>query len=317
MLDCDNSSASKTSAHLSQHQFSEPALRRAVYSTRCLSKGLGAGAALYCMAKTNTDLFSLVGKTMVNSAEWNQLGIFVSFFLFYDVNAPVPTRHSHVGFSLTSSTSQNSVVFNLMGDGEYWNHRPFKKKKKDISLPFVSCADVAGFCSPQCMLTELVFYSMWTFTACVWFDFAGIPLWFQSACDFPCVTISNMWRIDLILDLPGFCSYTNYLDTAKMTQSFFFFFFQPLKFDVWGGKKIQDLNEDSCNSSTCSPLLLSMWAMCILAYVITKWESLLEWHESTIVCSWSCEFHSVWWHQRSPILPADTCWGGQRLSCWA
>lgn len=90
-----------------QHQFSTPALKRAVYSTRCLSKGLGAGAALYCMAKTNTDLFSLVGKTMVNSAEWNQLGIFVSFFFFYYVNAPVPTRHSHVGFSVTSSTSQN------------------------------------------------------------------------------------------------------------------------------------------------------------------------------------------------------------------
>lgn len=54
---------------------------------------------------------------------------------------------------------------------------------------FVSCADVAGFCSPQCMLTEPLFYSMRTFTACVWFDFAGILLWLQSACDFPSVTI--------------------------------------------------------------------------------------------------------------------------------
>lgn len=70
------------SASWIQHPFSAPALRRAVYSTRCLSKGLGAGVALCCTAKTNTDLFSLAGKTMVNSAEWNQLGDFFCFLLF-------------------------------------------------------------------------------------------------------------------------------------------------------------------------------------------------------------------------------------------
>lgn len=182
------------SASWIQHWFSAP-LRRAVYSSRCLSKGLGAGNALYCTAKTNTDLFSLVGKTMVNSAEWNQLGIFVSIFFLLLCKCSCSYASLSCGiFCDIQYKSEQTVLFLI-----WW-----MMENIEITDPFfmmflflfVSCADVAGFCSPQCMLTEPLFYSMRTFTACVWFDFAGILLWLQSACDFPSVTISNMLRIN-------------------------------------------------------------------------------------------------------------------------
>lgn len=61
---------------------------------------------------------------------------------------------------------------------------------QDVSFfPFWILCRRAGFCSPQCMLTEPLFYRICTFTTCVWVDIAGIPFWLQSACDFPHVTI--------------------------------------------------------------------------------------------------------------------------------
>lgn len=56
-----------------------------------------------------------------------------------------------------------------------------------------------------------------------------------------------------------------------------------------------------------NPFFSSISTMCMLAYVITKRGSLLEWHELNIVCHRSCEFHMGWWHERCPILPTDTC----------
>lgn len=91
----------------------------------------------------------------------------------------------------------DSVVFNLMDDGEYWNHRPFFFMT--FLFLFVSCADVADFCSPQCMLTEPLFYSKRTFTARIWSDFAEIPLWWQSACDFSSVAISKIWMTMVVI----------------------------------------------------------------------------------------------------------------------
>lgn len=98
----------------------------------------------------------------------------------------------------------------------------------------VSCADVAGFCSPQWMLTELLLYSMRTFTVCVWFDFAGIPLWFQSPCEF--------FKNDYFQHLPGFHSYTNYLTQIK-DYTKFMLFFSVETFKVWWlrGKKTQNI----------------------------------------------------------------------------
>lgn len=139
------------------------ALGKAVYSTRCLSKGLGPGAALDCPMKTNTDLFSLVGKTMVNSAEWNQLGIFVASFFFYYANDPVPTlMWDFVWHPVQVRT--DSVVFNLMDEGEYRNHRPFLRC---CFFLFESYADALAFvhhnvcwqsrCFTECALLPHVF----------------------------------------------------------------------------------------------------------------------------------------------------------------
>lgn len=63
------------------HESATHTLRKAVYSTLCLSKGLGAAPAPNCTVKTNTDLFSLVGKTMVNSGGMEPAGDFC-FLLF-------------------------------------------------------------------------------------------------------------------------------------------------------------------------------------------------------------------------------------------
>lgn len=52
VLDCDNSSSNKTSTHLSLRLTNPPLVplsgpqRKAVYSTHCLSRGLGVGAAV-------------------------------------------------------------------------------------------------------------------------------------------------------------------------------------------------------------------------------------------------------------------------------
>lgn len=124
---------------------------------------------------------------MVNSAEWNQLGISVSIGFFFIMEMLlflcVALMWDFLWHPVQVRT--DSVVFNLMDDGEYWNRRPLFFFMTSLFL-FVSCADVAGFCSPQCMLTEPLFYSVRDFhrTPLI-LDFEGILLWLQPVCDFP------------------------------------------------------------------------------------------------------------------------------------
>lgn len=170
------------------HESTTHALGKAVYSTLCLSKGLGAGAAPNCTVKTNTDLFSLVGKTMVNSAEWNQLGIFclLLFLLLCKCSC------SYASFSCgilcdIQYKSEQTLLFLI-----WWMMENIEITDlfQDVSFfPFWILCRRAGFCSPQCMLTEPLFYRICTFTTCVWVDITGIPFWLQSAWDFPHVTI--------------------------------------------------------------------------------------------------------------------------------
>lgn len=200
----------------------------------------------------------------------------------------------------------DSVVFNLMDDGEYWNHRPFFY---DVSFPFCIL----------CRCCWLLFTTMYADRAVVlqYEDFHRMRLiWL---CGNPVMVTVSMWlsqrdhfqhvkdqldfgftRISLLHKLPRYSK-----DYTKFKFPCSFLCSMGRTSLMFGKKK-----------KTSEWVWLCMWTMRILAYVITMLESPLEWHELTIVCCWSCEFHLVWWHKRGPILPADTCWGGQRLSCW-
>lgn len=109
------------------------------------------------MVKTNTDLFSLVGKIMVNSIEWKQLGIFVFLFVcffFYYLNAPVSTPSLWVGkynrFSASKSRqgSFHSGWWRILQSQHFFCFFFFFKM---LFIPTVLCL-------PQCVMTELQFY---------------------------------------------------------------------------------------------------------------------------------------------------------------
>lgn len=112
----------------------------------------------------------------------------------------------------------DTVVFNLMDDGEYWNHRPFSRR---FFFLFESYADALAFvhrnacwqsrCFTEYALLPHVFEltlreSHFGFSRHVIF-----PTW-------------PLWHVKNQLDfLTGLHSYTNYLDITKIIQSLHFF----------------------------------------------------------------------------------------------